>query len=103
MFLESLNSKLNIIGVDEVGRGPLAGPVVSCAFSYSANKKQYSEDLSLLLELGVTDSKKISAKKRKIILAALGIDSFTLNTRTYLKAFRGKSSFCLCAIDEKKN
>ncbi len=44
-----------IAGVDEVGRGPLAGPVV-CA--------SVIMDLSNIIE-GVTDSKKISEKKRE--------------------------------------
>ena len=51
-----------IAGVDEVGRGPLAGPVVACAVIMP--KDFYIE--------GVTDSKKVSLKKRneyeKIIL-----------------------------------
>ena len=46
-----------IAGIDEVGRGPLAGPVVaSCVIM---PKGSYIE--------GVTDSKKISPKKRKIL------------------------------------
>ena len=44
-----------IIGVDEVGRGCLAGPVVFCAIIMKKNS--YIE--------GVTDSKKLSKKKRK--------------------------------------
>ncbi|MBR5228963.1 MAG: ribonuclease HII [Firmicutes bacterium] len=43
-----------IAGVDEVGRGPLAGPVVTAAVILP-------EDFSLL---GVNDSKKISEKRR---------------------------------------
>lgn len=42
-----------IIGVDEVGRGCLAGPVVSCAIIM---KKESCIE-------GVTDSKKLSKKK----------------------------------------
>lgn len=44
-----------ICGVDEVGRGPLAGPVVTCAIIMPKNCN--------IIE-GVTDSKKISEKKR---------------------------------------
>jgi len=47
-----------VIGIDEVGRGPLAGPVVSCAcifFDYSIEQYQ----LSLF-----DDSKKLTRKKR---------------------------------------
>ena len=47
-----------VIGIDEVGRGPLAGPVVSCAcifFDYSIEQSR----LSLF-----DDSKKLTIKKR---------------------------------------
>lgn len=44
-----------ICGIDEVGRGPLAGPVVSAAVIINPNKKIY----------GVDDSKKLSYKKRE--------------------------------------
>ncbi len=46
-----------IAGVDEVGRGPLAGPVVCCALIMP---------LDDLIE-GVTDSKKLTEKKREIL------------------------------------
>jgi len=47
-----------IAGVDEVGRGPLAGPVVAAAVILPRDEK-------LIRALaGVNDSKKISAKKR---------------------------------------
>ena len=42
-------------GMDEVGRGPLAGPVVVCALILPADP----------LILGVNDSKKLSEKKRE--------------------------------------
>ncbi len=47
--------KKYIAGVDEVGRGPLCGPVVACACILPKNYK---------LE-GLTDSKKLSEKKRE--------------------------------------
>ena len=53
--LDNIYKKYNlIIGVDEVGRGCLAGPVVSCAIIMKKDSK---------IE-GVTDSKKLSKKKR---------------------------------------
>ena len=51
-------SKYNLIaGVDEAGRGPLAGPVVAASVIFSNNT--YIE--------GVNDSKKISKKKREFL------------------------------------
>ena len=46
-----------IAGVDEVGRGPLAGPVVACAVILPKNHNISS----------LNDSKKISIKKREVI------------------------------------
>ena len=46
-----------IAGVDEVGRGPLAGPVVTAAVIM---------DLKYLID-GVDDSKKLSEKKRELL------------------------------------
>ncbi len=53
-----------VVGVDEVGRGPLAGPVVSGA-CFLENPS--SKDLKKILNLGIKDSKKISEKKREKI------------------------------------
>jgi ribonuclease HII len=58
-----------IAGVDEVGRGPLAGPVVACAVVMPPERRAMP---------GINDSKQLSAKKReklvgKIIANALGI------------------------------
>ena len=52
----------NVIGIDEVGRGPLAGPVISCAcifFNILVNPK----DLFF-----IDDSKKLTLKKRQIAI-----------------------------------
>lgn len=46
---------VNIVGVDEVGRGPLAGPVVAAAVVLP-------EDFDVL---GIDDSKKLSEKRRE--------------------------------------
>lgn len=57
--------KQPVIGLDEVGRGPLAGPVVSCGCMFK-NYKKIEDKLSF-----ITDSKKINANKRKLIFAYL--------------------------------
>ena len=50
-----------IAGVDEVGRGPLAGPVVTAAVI-----------LPIDFDLpGLTDSKKLTAKKREVLCIAI--------------------------------
>ncbi len=48
-----------VIGIDEVGRGPLAGPVTVCAVLMS--QKEYNEGKFFK---GIRDSKKLSEKKR---------------------------------------
>jgi len=50
-----------IAGIDEVGRGPLAGPVVTACVSIPREK----------LILGVDDSKKLSEKKREALFDQL--------------------------------
>lgn len=54
-----------IIGIDEVGRGPLAGPVTICAFVI------LQEDLKLLEGIGAKDSKVLSEQKRDIVAKKL--------------------------------
>jgi len=75
-----------VAGIDEAGRGPLAGPVVACALVLPDG---------LIIE-GVNDSKKISAARRealskKIKEAALGyaygiIDADTIDRINILQA-----------------
>ena len=48
---------VNIAGIDEAGRGPLAGPVVAAACILDPNVKI----------LGLDDSKKLSEKKRNVL------------------------------------
>lgn len=53
----------DVIGVDEAGRGPLAGPVVASAVFLKDSSKITEESLKLILE--IDDSKKISEPKRE--------------------------------------
>lgn len=57
-----------LIGVDEVGRGPLAGPVVACALAFNMQDK---ETMKFIPELGINDSKKVSQKNRERIFEIL--------------------------------
>lgn len=55
------NKKISgLIGVDEAGRGPLAGPVVACAV-------YLERDIAENLSQDINDSKKISAKRREAL------------------------------------
>lgn len=63
-----------IAGCDEVGRGPLAGPVVAACASLEVRHYDRKEIMKLLREwkkLGVTDSKKLTSEEREIILKKL--------------------------------
>lgn len=54
---------VDIIGIDEAGRGPLAGPVVSCAVKLDADESE-----KILKELDfLDDSKKLSHAKHRIV------------------------------------
>ena len=62
---EDLQQKLNKvyeIGIDEVGKGAIFGPVFSAVVVLTEKSKL------ILKKLGVTDSKKLTPKKRKILL-----------------------------------
>ena len=54
---------IKVLGIDEVGRGPLAGPVAVCAVFASERLLEEMEK-----ELFFTDSKKMSSKNRESIL-----------------------------------
>ena len=62
-FEEDLQAQgyLNIAGVDEVGRGPLAGPVFAAAVILDPKH----------IPNGLNDSKKLSAAKREILLKTI--------------------------------
>jgi ribonuclease HII len=52
-----LNGLTHVAGIDEAGRGPLAGPVVAAAVILPSD----------LIIPGINDSKKLSAKKREFL------------------------------------
>jgi ribonuclease HII len=52
------------VGVDEAGRGPLAGPVVAAAVVYKRDDFQYPLELTKAFTL-IRDSKKLSPKQRE--------------------------------------
>lgn len=90
-----------IAGVDEAGRGPLAGPVVAAAVILSPNCRL----------LGINDSKKLSPQKRRqafgLILSqarAVGlgmVDPAGIDSDNILQATFKAMSFALCSLKEK--
>ncbi|KKT25631.1 MAG: Ribonuclease HII [Parcubacteria group bacterium GW2011_GWA2_43_9b] len=57
-----------VVGLDEVGRGPLAGPVIACAFCFykkqNAQAKLKTQNSKLKNLENIKDSKKLSANQR---------------------------------------
>lgn len=76
-----------IVGIDEVGRGPVAGPVTVAAFGIE--KTHYLEVLEKIK--GITDSKKLTEKKREF---------FASEMRLLHK--QGKVSIAVSSVGAKK-
>lgn len=83
-----------IIGCDEVGRGPIAGPVVACALRLKTSKKSNT----FLRELGVTDSKKLKASQRKDILEHFNLKNLKINKVYSYRNEKINFDFCLCEV-----
>ncbi|MGE3608171.1 MAG: ribonuclease HII [Bacteriovoracaceae bacterium] len=65
-----------IIATDEVGRGPLGGPVVVGAICFSIqNSDSLKQIIKYFKSKGITDSKKLSIAERGMILKKLGISN----------------------------
>ncbi len=60
-----------VVGLDEAGRGPLAGPVVAAAVMLIINNKKHSHILKNVRMLGIRDSKKLSPKQREFFYRIL--------------------------------
>ena len=60
--LRQVLNKVYEVGMDEVGRGSIFGPVFSAVVELTEKNK------FTLKQLGVTDSKKLTPKKRKLLL-----------------------------------
>ena len=67
--LPQASNKISEVGIDEVGRGAVFGPVFS-AVVVLTEKHKY-----ILKQCGVTDSKKLTAKKRKLLLPKILLHS----------------------------
>ena len=90
-----------IAGLDEAGRGPLAGPVVAACCILDPDKPV----------LGLDDSKKLSEKKREelfpmikenaLAYAVVAIDAGTIDDINILEATKKAMRQCVADISEK--
>ena len=101
MFTEGYQT---VVGIDEAGRGPLAGPVVAAAVLLDPNKPIY----------GLDDSKKLSRKKREKLLKEINnkayvgvgkansreIDQFNIREATFTAMKRAVKDL-LAKLDKK--
>ena len=60
--LQQALNKISEVGIDEVGRGAVFGPVFSAVVVLTQKNKR------ILKQLGVMDSKRLTPKKRKLLL-----------------------------------
>jgi len=59
--LQRVLNKVSEVGIDEVGKGAVFGPVFSAVISLTKKNK------TILKQLGVMDSKKLTPRKRKLL------------------------------------
>ena len=103
------NGKHFVIGVDEAGRGPLAGPVVAAAFTFAKPGMKTPAELSY----GITDSKQVSEDARDHLFRNMlchndnarykvsVVDNKTIDRINILQAtFLAMSDACLALIAE---
>jgi ribonuclease HII len=86
-----------IAGSDEVGRGPLAGPVVAATVVIT----KLSSALKKLELLEIDDSKKLNSNKRELILKELSIDISKLKKGSKIALagpLKGCGYFCVVEI-----
>ncbi len=98
---EYLDGALHVGGIDEAGRGPLAGPVVAAACIVDRNKKLF----------GVNDSKKLSPSKREALYEIIvrdslawsvsSIDNLVIDEINILNATKQAMRNCLDALEIK--
>ncbi len=93
-----------IAGLDEVGRGPLAGPVVAgCSIIKWAefNQKRILKILRAFSSLGINSSKLISRSKRMEILKHFNIEPEKIRPNKYYGFFREDNfeiGFCVSEL-----
>ena len=91
-----------IIATDEVGRGPLSGPVVIGAVRIMVENQAALKKVLKLLKLAhVADSKKISPKDRGVILKNLGVKDHDFRSKKILVLKDVKISYVTWEMDHE--
>jgi ribonuclease HII len=91
-----------IIATDEVGRGPLSGPVVIGAVRILVENQAALKKVLKLLKLAhVADSKKISPKDRGVILKNLGVKEHDFRIKKVLLLKDVKISYITWEMDHE--
>ncbi|WP_257350111.1 ribonuclease HII [Pseudalkalibacillus decolorationis] len=87
---------IKVAGVDEVGRGPLAGPVVACAVILDRNKPI----------LGLNDSKVLSSTKRQLLYdrivdeaIAVGVGTISSNEIDQINIYEASKHAMVLAVN----
>lgn len=72
-----------LVGIDEVGRGALAGPVIACAFMWKKNLDLLDRNYSSKLLFKLNDSKQLNKNdRRKLYKPLLELGSFGIGYAT---------------------
>jgi len=100
-----------VIGIDEVGRGPWAGPVTVTAVLFSVSKVKKNKLFKVLLK-NTRDSKKLSASQREKLVAIVkrlpfikfatsSVSSFVIDKINIEKATQKAIKNCLQQLKKK--
>lgn len=91
-----------IIATDEVGRGPLGGPVVVCAVRLLVeNAEALKGLLRFLRPKGIKDSKKLTSLQRLSILNKLGIKNLNFREKQVLNLKGVEVSYVIWDMDHE--
>ena len=104
-----------VCGIDEVGRGSLAGPVVACAAAFKTRDIDFLNEINDSKQLSKLKREKLIEKLQKNVFYAIGIsshleiDSLNIYNASLLAMERAYNNLCqvcsICAalIDGNKN
>lgn len=101
--------KFVVLGVDEVGRGALAGPLVAAAVCFKPTLKK--DEINALQDLGIDDSKRLTPKKRRVLSTLIKkhalwgfvseVSAFKINEHGIARATQAAMRKAILKIKEK--